>query len=364
METPGAPVEEQQAEQSLESVLSEEFDRQESEEIDSGEEMASSEEDGQEGLETDEEHEEGTEEDLEVSAEAEQAGVDDYNEPAPERWPEDIKQAYNSLPPAARKAMLEGVYKPMQRQYTQTTQELAQQRKQLDPMMQTLEQHAEQFKAAGINPVEAFQRQMAWSAHFARVGPEQGAKDLAEAYGQAGGQPDTPAESVYMTPVEKAQQAEIDRLKGEFSNLSKTEQQRQEHARQQAFEARQAHVQGTIARFANETKDGQPLHPHVEKVSGRMAGLIKGGLVDRVDEYGQPVPYEQQLGQAYQLACQMDPSIRTARRTQTRQEQVKKVSAASRDVVSKTPGHPDVQDDGPLADTISDLYDKLDRSAA
>jgi hypothetical protein len=364
LESPNAPVEEQQAEpESLEQALSEEFDRQEAEEVEEHDdaEVEVSSENDQEETEDNAEPEEGTEE---VNEAAEDAGVEDYNEPAPERWPEEIKEVYNNLPPAARKAMLDGIYRPMQAKYTQTTQELAQQRKQLDPMLQTLEQHAEQFRTAGINPVEAFQRQMAWSAHFAKVGPEQGAADLAKAYGQSTGQHKTPEEQVYMTPVEKAQQAEIDRLKGEFSNLSKSEQQRQELARQQAFEARQNDVRTSISRFANETRDGQPLHPHVEKVSARMAGLIKGGLVNRTDEYGQPVPYEQQLGQAYKMACEMDPSIRNARNTRTRRQQVDKVSAASRDVVSKTPGHPEIQDDGPLSDTISDLYDKLDRSAA
>jgi hypothetical protein len=356
-----APVEEQQADISLEDALSAEFDRQESNNVEEteSEEVEIFAEDGEEDSTQDGQEEEGAE----VTEAAQAAGVDDYNEPAPERWPSDIKDVYNSLPPAARKAMLEGVYKPMQAKYTQTTQELAQQRKQLDPMLQTLEQHSEEFKQAGINPVEAFNRQMAWSAHFAKVGPEQGAKDLAKAYGQAIGQHEDKSQ-VYMTPVEKAQQAEIDRLKRAVQWQQQTQQQQEEYAQQQAFNAQQAQVRRSITRFANETKDGQPTHPHVEKVSAQMAGLIRGGLVDRTDAYGQPIPYEQQLGQAYKLACDMDPSIRSARTSRSRKEQVEMVRRASRDVVSKTPGHDDIQDDGPLLDTISDLYDRLDRSAA
>ena len=360
MKTENAPVEEQQADVSLEDALSAEFDRQETDGIEEHDDaqVEVSEEVHEEGTETDE-----REEEPEVTEAAEAAGVDDYNEPAPERWPSDIKDVYNGLPPAARKAMLEGVYKPMQAKYTQTTQDLAQQRKQLDPMLQTLEQHSEEFKQAGINPVEAFNRQMAWSAHFAKVGPEQGAKDLAKAYGQAGGQHEDKSQ-VYMTPVEKAQQAEIDRLKRAVQGQQQNAQQQEEYAQQQAFYAQQNQVRSSITRFASETKDGQPIHPHVEKVSAQMAGLIRGGLVDRTDTYGQPVPYEQQLGQAYKLACDMDPSIRSARTSKSRKEQVEKVRRASRDVVSKTPGHDDIQDDGPLSDTISDLYDRLDRSAA
>ena len=365
MERENAPVEEQQADESLETALAAEFDRQESEGIEEShddEEVEILAEDNQEEFAQDEEQEEGEE----VTEAAEAAGVDDYNEPAPERWPAEIKQVYNDLPPQARKAMLEGVYKPMQATYTQTTQELAAQRKRLEPMLQTLEQHSQHFQQAGINPVEAFNRQMAWSAHFAKVGPEQGAKDLAAAYGQKTGQQADGGQKadVYMTPVEKAQQAQIDKLSKHFQQQQNMTRQQQEQAQQQQYEARQNEVRNSITQFANETKDGQPAHPHVEKVSAQMAGLIRGGLVPRTDEYGQPIPHIQQLGQAYKLACEMDPSIRSARTRRSNKEQVAKVTAASRDVVSKTPGHDEVQDDGPLLDTISDLYDKLDRSAA
>jgi hypothetical protein len=306
------------------------------------------------------------EDDEEQEPETAQADeVTEYNEPAPERWPEDLKKVYNELPPVARKAMLEGVYKPMQATYTQSTQELAQQRKQLDPMLKTLEQHASEFKTAGINPVEAFNRQMAWSAHFAKVGPEQGAKDLAKAYGQAGGQQEGQTEeSVYLTPVERAQQERLEKLEGMIQGQVKQTEAQKQAAAQRAQEARQAEVRNSITAFANEERDGQPIHPHVEKVSAQMAGLIRGGLVNRTDEYGQPVPFTQQLGQAYKLACEMDPSIRNARQARTRKEQVAKVSAANRDVVSKTPGNVVEVDERPLAESIGDLYDRLDRSAA
>jgi hypothetical protein len=356
MSTEHAPVEEQQANESLESALGAEYDRR-AEEIEAEVvEVA-----GEEEVEV---VEAADEVDDEVEIEASDEVVEEepeYNEAAPERWPEELKTAYNDLPPEAKRAMMEGVYKPMQKTYTQTTQELAEQRKQIEPMLATLNQHSQEFEKAGINPIEAFNRQMAWSAHFAKVGPEQGAKDLADAYGQAGGQRED--SNVYMTPVEKAQQAEIDRLSGKFDSLSNAEQQRITDQQSQAVEAQAQQVRGSIQTFANEMRDGKPVHPHIEKVSAHMAGLIKGGLVDRTDEYGQPVPYNQQLGQAYKLACDLDPNIRTTRLTQSRKEQVAKATAANRDVVSKTPGGDKVEDSRPLSESISDLYDRMDRSA-
>ena len=170
---------------------------------------------------------------------------------------------------------------------------------------------------------------------------------------------------MYLTPVEKAQQARLDRIEGQLQTRDQQDQQRQQQNLQQYQQQRQDAVRNSISAFANEMQDGKPTHPHLEKVSVQMAGLIKGGLVHRTNEYGQPIPYEQQLGQAYQMACEMDPSIRGLRDTRTRKEQVAKVTAASRDVVSKTPGSDaDMSDDRPLGESISDLYDKLDRSAA
>ena len=360
MKIENAPGEDQQA-PSLEEALSDSFD-----------EMSASESD--ETVFEDNSIEEHQDAEVEVSAEGgeetpetteeevEQEEVVDYNEAAPERWPEEIRSKYDALPADMKKVFMEELYKPMQRSFTEKTTDLAQTRKQLEPMMKTLENHQNEFQKAGINPVEAFNRQMAWSAHFAKVGPKQGAIDLAAAYGQDTGQQDN--SNVYLTPVEKAQQERIDRLEQGMQTREQQDEARQQQASNEAVNQQQQEVRGSITEFANEVRDGKPLHPHVEKVSAQMAGLIRGGLVHRTNEYGQPVPYIQQLGQAYQLACEMDPSIRGARDTKTRQEQVKSVTAASREVVSKTPGSDVEVQSKNLSDDISDLYDRLDRSAA
>jgi hypothetical protein len=349
-----------QQETSLQEVLETSYDELETtgpdediQEHDDAEVEVSAEDDTQE-VEADAELEEGTQEVEEI----------DYNEAAPDRWPEEYKEYYNKLDAKGKQIFLDGLYKPMQRTYTEKTQQMAEQRKRLEPMLKTLEQHSGDFEQAGINPVEAFNRQMAWSAHFAKVGPEQGAKDLAKAYGQAGQQTEQDdSQTAYMTPVERAQQARLEKIEQRFQDQ---ERQRQEQAESAALAARQRQqetVQSSIAQFANEVRDGKPAHPHVEKVSARMAGLIKGGIVQRTNEYGQPRPYNEQLSDAYEMACRLDPSISTARNTRTRKEQVARVSAASRDVVSKTPGSDVDVEPAPLLDELSDLYDKLDRSA-
>ena len=357
-----APVEEQQApvvNENLEDALGAEWDKQSEEAENTELETIREIDDVEEVALPAEEDEEGVKADAETPAE-EIEEESEYDEAAPERWPDDMKQAYDAMNPDQKKLMMEKVFKPMQRQYTQSTQEIAEIRKGLGPMLDTMQRHSQEFEQAGIDPVEAFNRQMAWSAHFARVGPEQGAKELAQAYGQAPGQQEN-VDTAYLTPVEKAQKTEIEGLKSQLNEFGQTLSKRDQQAQDTRDQAAANEVRNSITSFASEMKDGVPVHPHVEKVSMHMAGLIRGGLVARTDEYGQPIPYMQQLGSAYKLACEMDPSIRGARDTKTRAEQVNKAKLANREVVSKTLGSDVVVDDGPLSETISKLYDDLDK---
>ena len=342
-----APVEEQQAapvaevddDMSLEDSLSAEFDRQDNDD------------DPVEIEATDDHHEEPQEEQEPIVEEPVE-----YNEAAPERWPDELKTAYAELPASGKKAMLEGVYKPMQRSFTQKTQEMAATRKQLDPLLSIVNKHADSFQRAGIDPAAALERQMEWSAHFAKVGNDQGAKDLAAAYAGTGGQQD----EAYLTPIERKQQAELNDVKAQLQNVQNIDQQRTQQAQRNQHNQQQAQVQGSIQAFATEMRDGNLAHPHMSQVSTDMAKLINGGVVNSANEYGQPLSYSDRLESAYTMACRLHPSI-PAVGNPSNAEQVRRVAAASREVVSKSPGgRPDVEP-GKLSDDLSDLYDRLNR---
>ena len=368
----------QQAEDAtLEQALGEAFDAME----DGAEEITDTEEDFDEEAEVSEEGAEETTEEVsedadeesdeqdegseevseELKEEIQDAADSDYNEPAPERWPADMKEVYNSLPPPARKAMLEGIYKPMQASYTRSTQELAEMRKTLNPMLETVNQYRNEFQRMGVNPQEAFQRQIAWAAHFAKVGPEQGIKDMQAAYGlgqQAQGQ----QEEEYLTPVERAMKAKLDALEQQVQQGGQYLQKQQAEQQQQLQQRRYAEVQGGLQDFINEQKDGKPAHPHIEKVAPAIAGLIRGGLVSQTNEYGQPIPVRDQLSRAYKLACDMDPSIRQAT-TADRSGQVRKAKAAgSVGVVAKSRSEPSDVSGRSLAEELEEAYDKMART--
>ena len=344
MESDDSDVEEEDVE---EAEISEEGD---AEEIEEGDEAAS-----------EEQQDEEVAQDEELKGEIEDAAESDYTEPAPERWPAEIKQVYNELPPQARKAMLEGIYKPMQAQYTKSTQQLAQMRKQVEPMLKSLDQYRNDFERMGMNPQEAFQRQVAWAAHFARVGPEQGLKDMQEAYG-LGAKQEGQQEEQYLTPVERAMKAKLDALEQTVQSSQQQTVQQQQAAQQQQYQRRYTEVTKGLQDFINETKDGKPAHPHVEKVAPAIAGLIRGGLVRTTDDYGQPVPVRDQLNAAYRMACDMNPSIRTAS-TGSQSRQVAKAKAAgSVGVVAKNAASQSDVSGRSLMDDLEETFDKMSRT--
>jgi len=349
---------------STEDLLSKTFDEMEAaEEVETDEEVEiSAEEDSQgdeenAGEETDPEVEEETETveaEAELTEEIEEAAESEYNEPAPERWPEEIRKVYNELPPAARQAMLEGIYKPMQKSYTQTTQQLAQQRNELAPFVQILEENRSAFENTGVDPVEVVKTQVAWAAHFQRVGAEQGMSDMRQAYGldnQQAGQEG----SKYLTPTERGFKQQIDALSKQVQGQ---QQQSQDNRQEQVVNAQKAEINNTLQNFVNEkTEDGKPMHPHVDKVASNIAGIIKGGLVAKADEWGNPVPMRDQLAQAYSMACNLDPSIRTPAIDNRQAGRVKAAQKVS--VVTKNPASQQEVDDLPMSGFIEKTYDQL-----
>jgi hypothetical protein len=299
----------------------------------------------------------------ELKEEIQDAADSDYNEPAPERWKPEIQEIYNSLPPSARKAMLEGIYKPMQRAYTESTQELKKQREQIMPVIEALNQYRTQFESQGVNPVEAFQTQMAWASHLNRVGAEQGIRDMAEAYG-LNKHPSKTGQEEYLTPAERGFKQQLEHLTKQVNEHQLNAQKMTETQKQEQFAAQQAEVRNHLNAFINEkTDDGKPAHPHVEKVASNIAGILRGGLIAKADEYGNPIPVRDQLAKAYSMACNLDPALRTPT---PNPRQAKLVDAASKSqVVTKTPaGQVDATEDIPMSSFIEREWERLNAKSA
>lgn len=282
----------------------------------------------------------------------------EYDAAPPERWPAELKEAYNGMAPEHREIFMERLYKPMQRSHTEATQHLAEQRKKLDPVMQAYEENKSAFDRIGVtDPGAMIRQQVAWAAHFARVGPEKGLADMQQALGVGQGQSNGQAQDEYLTPVERQLKERLETLEQTTAQVNSSQQQREQ---QMAEAQRQERVGGAfnaLKTFAEaKTPDGQPMHPQIETVAPQMSRLIQSGMVNRTDEFGQAIPYDQQLGHAYEMACRMN-NLAPAPAT-TSPEQVAKVAAASRNVTSKNAASA-VPVDRPIGDDISDLYDRM-----
>jgi len=252
--------------------------------------------------------------------------------------------------------MLDGIYKPMQKQYTQTTQELAAMRNELSPMLDVVKQYQGDFDRMGVSPVEALRTQMAWASHLQKVGAEQGMQDMQKAYGV--GTTPKATDNVYLTPTERAMKEQLDTLQKTVQGQQHDQQLTQKQQEQQRADEFKNEVQQNLHAFINEkTESGTPKHPHMDKVASKIAGIIRGGLVSKADEYGQQIPIRDQLAQAYTMACNLDPSIRTPI-SDTRQAKRAK-TAQKVSVVTKHPaGQSDVEELD-IGSFIERTYDQL-----
>ena len=288
----------------------------------------------------------------------------EYAEPAPERWSQEMKETYEKIPPEARKLMVENVFKPMQRQYTENTTQLAQMKEELAPVMKVMEEYGGAFKDVGANPVDAIRRQAAWAAHFVKVGAEQGMVDMAKSYGvksfDGGGQVQESTE--YLTPTERKLQTQLDNVQGQLNQQQQSSVDQNKAAAENAHKARYHQVRRELTEFANEQKDGKPVHPHVDKVAPQIAGLLKSGLVTQKDEFGQPVPYRAQFAQAYEMAVSLDPSLRSAV-APNRQRQVERAKAAQDVgvVATMSSNRSDPKSELSVTDAVAQAFDQLDR---
>lgn len=284
-----------------------------------------------------------------------------YDEPAPERWTQEMKDAYAALPAEAKEMMVEKVFKPMQRKYTESTTDLANRSKNIQPLLEQMDQSRGDFERAGQDPAEALRSQMAWATHFARVGPEQGLRDMAASYGVNSKETDGQDQDEYMTPVERMLKSRLDRVEQGFNQAGNRETEHANTQQREAHEARINQVKGDLKQFIDEQKDGKPAHPYVEKVAPMLAGFMKSEMVKKTDEYGQPIPFKTQLSQAYAMACIQDPSIRAAGTTGKKQKQVDRAKAASDvDVVTTTPAVETIKvPSKPLSVDLEEEWDRL-----
>lgn len=277
--------------------------------LESYDEAEASQDNGDENTDTPEGDEEGTD----TPAADEPKGED-----VPEHWPEGRKQAYASIKDEeARKLVLE-MSKDMEAAHTKRSQEVAEERRQIDsalePLKPVLEQHGLD-SVSGVRELTKFYQDLQPYVKGLQQNPKETIQMLARQYGV---ELDGLEADEYIDPDVKALKDEIAQLKGFIGQQTQAQQQ----AEMQTYQQK-------VQEFANaKDESGEPKHPHFETVKKEMSRLLAGGLAASLeDAYERAVYLKPELRE--QLT-QQQISAKLAEERKKQQEEVEKAKKAQR----------------------------------
>jgi hypothetical protein len=225
--------------------------------------------------------------------------------PAPNHWPKDFAAKFEALDAPAQHMFMER-YKDLEGDYTKKTQAISQYRKRQEAFDEIMKPFKGDFERAGMDDVGAV-RQLLAAHDYLRKDPQNAIAWLANQYGVDIGAigNDPAAEDEFADPQVKQLQQQVAQLTGFIQN-QQTQQQSNVQASTQSF----------IDQFAAETDaNGNPAHPHFEKVRGVMGSLISSNNAT-------------DLASAYEMAVYADPELRQA--------EVKRLAAAQSQETVKT----------------------------
>ena len=288
--------------------------------------------------EADDEPEEASEEPDE--AEAEEAPELEAIQP-PQHWPQDFSEEFSALPIEAQHMFMKR-YKQMEADHTKKTQNIAKYKKRQDAFDEIMAPFKGDFERAGMDDVGAV-RQLLAAHDYLRKDPRNAIAWLANQYGVDMGAigNDPASEDEFADPQVKALQQQVAQLTGFIQN-QQTQQQSHEQASTQSF----------IDQFAAETDvNGNPAHPHFEKVRNVMGTLISNNNAT-------------DLKTAYEMAVYADPELRKTElervaasqsQAKVKTEAVQKAKKAQRSKVrgSATPAAQALPANASIRDTIN-----------
>ena len=259
---------------------------------------------------------------------------------APNHWPKDFAAKFEALEAPAQHMFMER-YKDLEGDYTRKTQEIAKYKKRNEAFDEIMQPFKGDFERAGMDEVGAV-RQLLAAHDYLRKDPQNAIAWLANQYGvdMAAISNDPAAEDEFADPQVKQLQQQVAQLTGFIQN-QQTQQQSQV----------QQSTQSLIDQFAAETDaNGNPKHPHFDRVRGVMGSLISSENA-------------KDLATAYEMAVYADPELRQAQvkamaaaqsQDNVKTEAVKKAKKAARSKVrgSASPAAPALPANASIRDTI------------
>tara|TARA_R110000772_G_scaffold144333_1_gene254084 strand:+ start:225 stop:1355 length:1131 start_codon:yes stop_codon:yes gene_type:complete len=230
---------------------------------------------------------------------------------APKNWSDDVKKVFDTLPQESQEFMIKRD-KEMTSDYTKKTQELAEQRKNIEALDKVLQPARQTIHATGISEPEYISRLLN-ADNALRTNPKMALRQLAQGYGIDLSSMNEESESWNDPDPQYAQLLQQNQhIMSELNQF-----------KQQNMQSTVAQTEQTVEQFSAKTgADGKLTHPHFDKVRVKMGNLIDAGEAKGLDD-------------AYTKAVRLDDdlyeeAIKASRLSVKRQEDSKRKAAVDK----------------------------------
>ena len=230
---------------------------------------------------------------------------------APKNWSDDVKKTFDTLPQESQEFMIKRD-KEMTSDYTKKTQDLAEQRKNIEALDKVLQPARQTIHATGISEPEYISRLLN-ADNALRTNPKMALRQLAQGYGIDLSTMNEESESWNDPDPQYAQL-----LQQNHQIMSELNQ-----FKQQNIQSTVAQTEQTVEQFSAKTgADGKLMHPHFDKVRVKMGNLIDAGEAKGLDD-------------AYTKAVRLDDdlyeeAIKASRLSVKKQEDSKRKAAVDK----------------------------------
>ena len=230
---------------------------------------------------------------------------------APKNWSDDVKKVFDTLPAESQEFMIKRD-KEMTSDYTKKTQELAEQRKNIEALDKVLQPARQTIHATGISEPEYISRLLN-ADNALRTNPKMALRQLAQGYG------------IDLSTMNEESESWND-PDPQYAQLLQQNQQIMSELnqfKQQNIQSTVAQTEQTVEQFSAKTgADGKLMHPHFDKVRVKMGNLIDAGEAKGLDD-------------AYTKAVRLDDdlyeeAIKASRLSVKKQEDSKRKAAVDK----------------------------------
>ena len=230
---------------------------------------------------------------------------------APKNWSDDVKKVFDTLPQESQEFMIKRD-KEMTSDYTKKTQDLAEQRKNIEALDKVLQPARQTINATGIGEAEYISRLLN-ADNALRTNPKMALRQLAQGYG------------IDLSTMNEESESWND-PDPQYAQLLQQNQQIMSELnqfKQQNIQSTVAQTEQTVEQFSAKTgADGKLMHPHFDKVRVKMGNLIDAGEAKGLDD-------------AYTKAVRLDDdlyeeAIKASRLSVKKQEDSKRKAAVDK----------------------------------